>query len=66
MLFATQTLMECTKTFIEIILRIEIGSIRAFNENLGYDDFVRYQIAGDLSKNLPKISRSHPGSIACT
>lgn len=23
-------------------------AIRAFNENLGYDDFVRYQLAGDL------------------
>ena len=25
--------------------------IRAFNENLGYDDFVRYQLAGDLYPN---------------
>ena len=25
--------------------------IRAFNENLGYDDFVRYQLAGDLFKD---------------
>jgi hypothetical protein len=25
--------------------------IRAFNENLGYDDFVRYQLAGDLFSN---------------
>jgi hypothetical protein len=25
--------------------------IRAFNENLGYDDFVRYQLAGDLFPN---------------
>jgi hypothetical protein len=25
--------------------------IRAFNDNLGYDDFVRYQLAGDLFSN---------------
>ena len=25
--------------------------IRAFNDNLGYDDFVRYQLAGDLFPN---------------
>ena len=28
--------------------------IRAFNENLGYDDFVRYQLAGDLYENPTK------------
>lgn len=28
--------------------------IRAFNENLGYDDFVRYQLAGDLIPDAGK------------
>jgi hypothetical protein len=39
--------------------------IRAFNENLGYDKFILWQIAGDLLPNPRATSGSQPPSTAC-
>jgi hypothetical protein len=36
------------KDFYRNVVAYRDWVIRAFNENLGYDDFVRYQLAGDL------------------
>ena len=36
------------KDFYRNLIAYRDWVIRAFNENLGYDDFVRYQLAGDL------------------
>jgi hypothetical protein len=39
------------KDFYRNLIAYRDWVIRAFNENLGYDDFVRYQLAGDLFPN---------------
>ena len=45
------------KDFYRNLIAYRDWVIRAFNDNLGYDDFVRYQLAGDL---YPDASNDQP------